>query len=75
MSSGVDTAIAILALASDQNPQWPAAYLLGLAVGALQEEGASLEEIQRWVEKAFDATPEEAAAAARLFESPRRAPS
>ena len=75
MSSGTDAAIAILSLAEEQNPPCPGAYLLGLAVGALQEDGMTLEEIQRCVAKAFNTSWEEAAAAARALERPQSDPS
>lgn len=75
MSSGTDAAIAILALAREQNPELPGAYLLGLAVGACQEDGATLADLQRWVEKVFNASAEECAAVAREHERPPRAPS
>jgi len=75
VTTGRDAALAILALAGEQHPSWPAAYLLGLAVGALQEEGATLDEIERWVAKVFDASSEDAADVARDLEPPPRASS
>jgi hypothetical protein len=75
MTASRDAVIAIFALAEEQNPGWPAAYLLGVAVSALQEEGATLAEIQAWAEQVFNTPADEAIALARARAMPPEEPS
>jgi hypothetical protein len=63
-----DAAQDIVDLAFSSNPDEPGYYLLGLAVGILQQQGRELEAIQRGVRLAFDTSFADARAFAQALD-------
>jgi hypothetical protein len=61
----------ILDRAMAVNPKEPGQYLLGLAIGWMQAQGYSLDEIQALVKQTYETTWDEAAAAARRLDQRR----